>query len=119
MLKAGDSFLIHAGKRFDLKGYRWILANHAALGLSMDDIPSRDQFPLGAIVGAAIFGGVVEDDVRPPRTAPAVSNSPWYFGPVGWLIRDALDMADPVPCKGRLGLWDFEEVLMEKAERKQ
>lgn len=115
LLKAGDSFLIHAGKKFDLPGYRWILANHAALGLSMEAIPSRDEFTLGAIVGAAIFGGTVADDsASHPRTAPAVLNSPWFFGPVGWLITEALDMAEPIPCKGRLGLFDFEEAMMDR-----
>jgi hypothetical protein len=103
--------LIHASQKFDLQGYRWILANHEALGLSMDKIPARADFTLGAIVGAAIFGGAVNDELYLKGEAPTLTKSPWFFGPVGWLISDALDLAEPVPMKGRLGLFEVKLTL--------
>lgn len=107
-LAVGDSFLIHASQKFDLAGYRWILANRDELGISIETIPARDEFPLGAIVGAAIYGGAVTE-----------SSSRWFFGPKGWVIREALDLADPLPCKGALGLWDHDEALaFQRAERR-
>lgn len=107
-LQAGDTFLIHASQTFDLKGYRWILENHEALGLSMDEIPARADFTLGKIVGAAIYGGVVTE-----------SDSRWFLGPKGWVISNALDLADPIPCKGALGLWDVDEAMSWMAAEKQ
>jgi hypothetical protein len=103
-LKVGDSFLIHASQKFDGKGYRWILENCALLGVSIDEVPARDEFALGAIVGVAIYGGAVDE-----------SSSPWFFGPKGWLIDRALDLVDPIFCKGALGLWDLDEAMSWKA----
>lgn len=106
-LKEGEALLIHASGSFDLKGYRWILEFREQLGLSIDEIPARDEFDLGAIVGAVTFGEVVEE-----------SESQWFFGPKGWVITDALPMAEPIPCKGRLGLWNAEEALAWNAAEK-
>jgi len=108
-LREGDSFLIHASQSFDKKGYKWILENRAELGLMICQIPSRKLFVTGAIVGAAIYGGAVTE-----------SSSRWFFGPKGWVIREALDLADPIPCKGALGLWDHDEALsFQRAEEKR
>ena len=29
----------------------------------------------------------------------------WYFGPVGYLLRDVRALETPIPCRGRLGFW--------------
>jgi hypothetical protein len=34
--------------------------------------------------------------------------SPWFFGPVGWLLSHHKPLADPVPMKGYLGLFEVE-----------
>ena len=83
-------FLIHAGKVFDHEGYRWILDHRDLFDV---DIPARDDFEMGGIVGKArIFDCV---DSFP---------SPFFFGPWGFMIEGA----EPLPfypCKGALGFF--------------
>ncbi len=33
------------------------------------------------------------------------SADPWFVGPVGWVLRDVVVLAQPVPVKGAQGLW--------------
>ena len=56
----------------------------------------RDALALGAIVGAVDVADVVRD-----------SDSPWFFGPVGWLLANAQRFNTPIPTRGRLGLWTW------------
>lgn len=34
------------------------------------------------------------------------SESPWFFGKYGFVLRDPVAFANPIPCKGALGLFD-------------
>ncbi len=45
-----------------------------------------------------------------PYTARARMTSPWFFGPVGWILTDFRDLK-PVPVKGALGLWKIPETV--------
>lgn len=33
----------------------------------------------------------------------------WFFGPVGYALRDIVSLAEPVPCKGKLGFWTLSD----------
>ena len=33
----------------------------------------------------------------------------WFFGPVAYALRDVRLLAEPVPCKGALGLWRCDD----------
>lgn len=47
------------------------------------------------------------------------SDDPWFFGPYGWVLGDFVAI-EPVPCKGKQGLWAVEgEVLDQVRERWQ
>jgi len=37
------------------------------------------------------------------------SDSPWFFGPLGWEFEDLVRIDPPVPHKGAQGLWEVEE----------
>lgn len=37
------------------------------------------------------------------------SNSPWFFGEYGFLLRNPRPLAVPIPIKGKLGFWDLPE----------
>lgn len=54
-----------------------------------------------ALVATAIIGE--------PVTA---SDSPWWIGPIGWPLIDVRRLPEPIPCKGRLGLWTLPEGLV-------
>lgn len=115
LLRHGDRLAIHASKTFDVDGLRWICRNHKELGLSLDFIPiDKSAYPVGCVVGSVEFegwqtkGGTVfpANNMPPDRLM-----SPWFFGPVGWLIQDPVELAEPVPTKGRLGLFDVGDEI--------
>lgn len=65
-------------------------------------IPAFDDLPRGGIVGEA---EIVDCVTR--------SDSPWFFGPYGFVLRNARPLPFR-PCKGKLGFFtpEFEEVLL-------
>lgn len=40
------------------------------------------------------------------------SDDPWFFGPFGWVLEDFVAI-DPVPCRGKQGLWKVEGDLLD------
>lgn len=44
-----------------------------------------------------------------PRRGSSGLSSPWFFGPFGWALDEIRPLAEPVPCKGALGLWRVPE----------
>lgn len=78
--------LIHTGKRLDpdfedAQDWMW------------PKIERPDDFEVGGIVGEAEIVGCVTS-----------SRSPWFFGPHGFLIRNARPLPFR-PCRGRLGFF--------------
>jgi hypothetical protein len=104
-LKPGDRLAIHASKMFDVDGLRWIVTNHEALGLKLADIPiDAKAYPVGCVVGSVEFlGTVTDEDIK------TFNAGRWFFGPVGWLVQKPVVLAEPVPMKGRLGLFDVDD----------
>lgn len=84
-------FLVHAGRAFDMEGYRLI---RSRTGMEM---PEPDAFERGGIVGEA----EIVDCVRR-------SSSPWFSGPYGFVLRKARQ----VPFRrmpGKLRFFDVED----------
>ena len=95
----GPIFL-HAGKTFDHEGYHWLL-NHRDL---FDvDIPHRDCFQTGGIVGKSRIIDCV--DYHP---------SPFFFGPWGFVLTNSVPV-NFVPLRGQLGFFDVPEEIANKA----
>lgn len=94
--------LVHASKRYDYEGAAWIHLRFPHL-----EVPTEAEFrhreELGALVGAV---NVVEVFRGPEPAGPGWRE--WYFGPVGWLLRDPHWMLPPAPLRGHLGLFDVE-----------
>jgi hypothetical protein len=82
---------IHAGKRRDDDPSRFKAQREyiATLGI---EIPAN--LPTGCIVGEATITGTVTE-----------SDSPWFEGPVGITLADPVAYADPIPCRGMLGIF--------------
>jgi hypothetical protein len=55
------------------------------------------------ICAVATFGGTVRE-----------SDSPWFCGPVGWVMTDVLVLPEAVPCKGAQGLWNVPDDALAK-----
>lgn len=75
---------VHAGKRFDKAGLGGV-------------------FPLGAIIGEVDIVGCKFRD--PDENANLYS--PWHVpGQYGFLLKNPVLYAHPIPCKGRLGFFE-------------
>ena len=110
----GQYLAIHAGKRLDrecaagaLEFVRDLPASERAkIGADCPHPVSVRTMPYGAIVGVARVTGWVRE-----------SESPWFVGPVGWVLDDVVAI-DPVPCRGAQGLWTVpDDVLAIVRER--
>lgn len=53
-------------------------------------------YPLGAIIAIAYLSDCVQS-----------CDSPWFFGPYGFVLENVRKLANPIPCKGALGLWNI------------
>lgn len=91
----GQPMALHAGKRYDKEGAAWMRDE----GLY---VPPSDQDSPTGIVAVVTFSRVIhelqtEDD--------PILDSPWFFGPFGWVVGEMVPLASVVPCKGAQGIW--------------
>lgn len=59
-------------------------------------------YPKGAVLGTVDLIGCV-----------TASDSPWFCGKYGFVLRNAVKFAQPIPCKGALGLWELPKEIEE------
>lgn len=87
----GERIWIHAGKHYD----------ESAEDFMRDlwpDMPPRDLFQRGAIVGSARVDSFV-------MATPIHIGREWFVGPVGWVLKDVRPLTEPVEARGFQGLW--------------
>lgn len=96
-LQPGTLIAIHSGKTWDKDAADFIRSMGADRPLIEPPTPETD--PLGIIAIARFDGNLTE------------SESPWFFGPVGWQLSEVVAIA-PVPCRGRQGLWQVPSDLL-------
>jgi hypothetical protein len=109
--------IIHGGK--DIENRTWStklrgrVLVHAAKGMSRPEydaskivadtnnvyLPDLENFKRGGIVGSVEIVDCVTE-----------SNSPWFFGPYGFVLRDPRPLPF-VPMKGMLGFFDCKELF--------
>ncbi|OPY74737.1 MAG: ASCH domain protein [Syntrophorhabdus sp. PtaU1.Bin058] len=88
---------IHASKKFDEDGYRWVKENFPSLKM-----PKPTEFVTGAIIGIVHMTGCIDYSSTPdPR-----SISPWFFGPYGFVFRDPVELERPIPYRGMPGFFE-------------
>lgn len=95
--KFRGEFGIHASLQFDMDGYRWVEENAEQLGVDMSEFPLPYEFVKGAIIGKATITDCVTE-----------SDSPWFFGPVGFVLEKAEVFKHPIIGKGRLGFFEVD-----------
>lgn len=94
--------LVHAGAKEEKRDLDFVLSTIASTEVPIDNSTSyaalEDAYlgsrALGAIVGAIRIVDCVTD-----------LDSPWFFGPYGFLIDRAMLLPEPVPCRGALGFF--------------
>ena len=98
--------LIHASKAMDPKDFpmqrKWI--NQSGIV-----IPDDNDLPRGAIVGSATLSHVDCGDGY--QGDGLACTSPWFEGPFGLHMADAVEFAEPIPWRGQLGLRDISDAL--------
>jgi len=96
---------VHAGKRFDRDALKGI-SEHKGILLPTETVAAIAWLSLshtpkflasGAIIGEVDIVDCVTD-----------SDSPWFTGPYGFVLRDPVLYEKAIPCKGRLGLFEPE-----------
>lgn len=92
-LNPGDYLAIHAGKQWDAKQAAWIEEKFQV------SIGPDNQHPTGVVAVVRFVGNV------------QASESPWFFGPWGWVMEDPVAIA-PVPCGGMQRLWTMSDPVL-------
>lgn len=115
-----SSLIIRGGKDIENRAwrtnYRGVVAIHSsaklersemedACGLMRGFVPrfsaerfELDIFPVGVILGTV----EIVDCVK-------TSDSPWFCGDFGFVLRNAVAFERPIPCRGALLFWDVPE----------
>lgn len=100
----GELVAMHAAKKYDadtemdMRGGRF--GKHA-----MIVPPGASAHPTG-IVGVFRVTGYIDLE-----QFEGVIDSPWAFGPVCWTVSDVVQLDQPIPYRGRQGLWNLEDDL--------
>ena len=101
--------------------YRGRLLIHASQAMEEEDFPMQRQWietcgivipedlPRGAIVGSATLSHVDCGDGY--QGDGLACTSPWFEGPFGFHMADAVEFAEPIPWRGQLGLRDVSDSL--------
>lgn len=86
-------FYIHASKGFDKEDREHVL---------------RAAMPLGGIVGIAEIVDCVTK-----------SDSPWFSGPFGFVLRNIQALDKPIPCRGALGFFkpSIADIVLTRMEK--
>lgn len=68
--------------------------------------PATEGLVLSAIIGVVEIVDVVERH-----------RSKWFQGPYGFILANPQSLEKPIPCKGKLGLWDVSPELSRKIKK--
>jgi hypothetical protein len=115
--------ILHEGKDLENRSKRtshrgWIALHASGTHHKEAKFPKRIHLPemeekdYSAILGVARIVDVVEK-----------SRSPWFYRPddgtvnYGWVLEEVKALPEPIPCKGKLGLWDVAPADLRKIKK--
>lgn len=100
----GNDLALHAGKGWDRDGQTWIDEHFGKEAYG--DLPFMEHSVIVAV--AKLFTFVYKDvDEAAPVSIHVMTpeDRMWFFGDVGWILRDIRRLPRPVPCRGYQRLW--------------
>jgi len=118
------SLIIRGGKDIENRdwytGQRGIVAIHSSAKLDRNEMRdacdmmrgfvarfSAERFELDIFPTGVILGTVeIVDCVK-------ASDSPWFRGDYGFVLRNAVAFETPIPCRGALGFWELPAHLLD------
>jgi hypothetical protein len=110
MIKASDfgkPFAIHASREIDDDVYARIT------GLAPELDPDADQpwMALTRITSAVIAVATLDRTIASAMEATMLGadQARWFFGPIGYVLRDVVLLPESVPCRGWQGFWCVPE----------
>lgn len=111
----GKPFAIHASREID----QGVYARIAEIDESICKDPSA-WYALSRITSAVIAVATIDrvvstgaashdfDDENSLAIRALGEQRRWFFGPIGYVLRDVRALATPVPCRGWQGFWTLE-----------
>jgi len=122
----GTRIALHAGKHFDEEGARSIASIRIMGTTEIENMraSSKDSVIVATteLVGyVRITTGrrVLDHGKLSSEQLLEALESPWLFGPFGWLVRGTVALPEPVPCKGALGLWKLPPAVEREVLRQE
>lgn len=103
----GEPFALHATAEISNDATRRIL--EIAPELCTD--PDQLWWRLGSITSAIIAIATVERVFRGPDRSVLGAQARWYFGPLGYVLRDVRVLPEPVKCGGHQWFWELPAVI--------
>ena len=104
----GQRIALHAGRKWDQEG-ALLVERYLAFAASLADA----DHPQGIIGTARIVRAFRRDAADFAALCPA-SQEHWAFGPWCWVLADVRSLPEPIPCRGRQGLWEMPSALVAK-----
>ncbi len=92
---------IHAGKAF----FRNPI--HENVMKILEKLGPLEELPRGVILGVVDFKGCFD------HKRPFLATNPFAFGPVCWKLENPRALAEPIPYRGKQGLWTLPDEIME------
>lgn len=103
---------IHAGKGWDEDGEDSLLVQRAWLDAGHELrtlMPKRAGIPMGAVVAVADLVDICGAQMRSFIPGDCLCG-PWAMrGQYHWRLANVRPLAEPVPCRGALGLWTLPD----------
>jgi len=109
--------IIHSGKdvenRSQRTNYRGTVAIHAGLQLdktqvAIDPTLAHEPLPRGAVIGTVDIVGCHHSDTCTSRGQHDACTEWGQADAWHWELDNPRALPEPIPAKGRLGLWDWE-----------
>jgi hypothetical protein len=96
---------LHSGNGWDVDGARFI---QNIIGFS-NPLPNKSRHSSGMVFAICRLESCIRLDQAPTHFQFKQGQDHWAFGPYCWVLKDFVELKNPMKCKGALGLWKIAE----------